>query len=69
MPPLEWVCAVCEKARPEDKINIYRHILTHDIVDTTEEIRYCNDNPDCIEQVKTSTAIEKVASKTSTPIW
>jgi hypothetical protein len=54
---LTWTCHVCGKVRPDDKISVYHRIITHDIIDITENIRYCNDNPDCVEGAKTKTFV------------
>lgn len=47
----EWTCHICGKMRPDAKISV----LSKDVLpkynmppNTKENIRYCNDNPDCI---------------------
>ncbi len=54
-PALEWTCHVCGKLRPDDKISVYSRVSTRFGVELTENVRYCNDNPDCVEKAKTFT--------------
>jgi hypothetical protein len=56
---LEWTCHVCGKLRPDDKINVYSRVSTRFGVELTENVRYCNDNPDCFERAKTFTFLSE----------
>jgi hypothetical protein len=55
MQNLTWTCHVCGKERPDDKISVYSS--EKEVGDTgvkmTQNVRYCNDNPDCIEKAPT----------------
>lgn len=53
---LTWTCHICGKERPDDKISVYSRIITLERnVPLQENVRYCNDNPDCIEGAKAKT--------------
>jgi hypothetical protein len=52
MPPLEWTCHVCGELRPDDKISVHSRTVTIRAIPITENVRYCNDNPECIEGAK-----------------
>lgn len=48
MEVLTWTCHICKETRPDDKISVVKHPLIIKGRDMgTENIRYCNDNPDC----------------------
>lgn len=53
---LFWTCHICKKERPDAKISVKSVDVSveHELPKGTmqENIRYCNDNPDCIEKVK-----------------
>ena len=43
-----WTCHVCGKERPDEKISVYtRTFHKKSGVSYTENVRYCNDNPEC----------------------
>lgn len=50
---LYWTCHVCGDLRPDNKISVYKKDqsekwgLPHGSV--TQNVRYCNDKPECIE--------------------
>jgi len=48
----EWTCHVCGKTRPDDKISVYSQTLMLENVKIQQNVRYCNDNPECIEGAK-----------------
>jgi hypothetical protein len=48
-----WVCHVCGKERPDDKISVHSTKKMVGDVEITQNVRYCNDNPDCVEGAKT----------------
>lgn len=53
---LTWTCHICLDVRPDDKISVLTKIVEKykDLdVKMTENIRYCNDRPECIEGAKT----------------
>jgi hypothetical protein len=52
---LEWTCHVCGELRPDDKIGVYSRVSTRFGVELTENVRYCNDKPDCFEKAKAVT--------------
>lgn len=50
---LEWPCGVCGAVRPDNKIDVaYRPLrgLEADFPDTRFNLKYCNDNYDCIAE-------------------
>ena len=51
---LEWTCHICKEKRTDSRISVRQHPL---IIGGREmgsqNVRYCNDKPDCIEQSKT----------------
>jgi hypothetical protein len=49
MDDVTWTCHVCGRTRPDNKISVYSKTVTKVDVPITQNIRYCNDNPDCIE--------------------
>jgi hypothetical protein len=50
---LTWTCHVCKRERPDDKISVCsKAIRIEGQVVGEQNIRYCNDNPDCIEKAK-----------------
>lgn len=51
---LEWVCHVCGKIRPDDKISVYSTTRgsTRLGVPIKHNVRYCNDNPECVKGAK-----------------
>jgi hypothetical protein len=54
---LTWTCHVCKKTRPDAAISVYKVDIsaTHGLPPGTmqQNIRYCNDNPECIANVET----------------
>lgn len=47
--PGSWTCHICGDTRPDDKISVRQHITNADGGFTvTQNVRYCNDRPDCI---------------------
>jgi hypothetical protein len=49
MQNLTWTCHVCGRERPDDKISVHSTTTNVMGVPVTQNVRYCNDNPDCIE--------------------
>lgn len=51
MQNLTWICHVCGKERPDNKISVLSSTkpLGRTHVPITQNVRYCNDNPDCRE--------------------
>ena len=51
---LSWTCHICGRKRPDDKISVSSHTRTlSEGIEMIENVRYCNDNPDCIEAAET----------------
>jgi hypothetical protein len=45
-----WKCHVCGKERLDNKISVYSTtVYSQSNIPITQNVRYCNDNPDCIE--------------------
>lgn len=56
---LTWTCHVCRKERPNKFISVHKNPVMIGTIFTHENIRYCNDNPDCIEGVKNFSFTER----------
>lgn len=49
-----WLCHICQRLRPDDKISVVTKPVTINGQKVGDQnIRYCNDNPACIEGAKT----------------
>lgn len=47
--PGTWECHICKTDRPDANISVFKHHhKTATGVEWSENVRYCNDNPDCI---------------------
>ena len=56
---LTWKCHICGEIRYDDKISVrQRPLIIKGRVIGNQNIRYCNDNYDCIEKSKTHTFID-----------
>ena len=55
--PITWTCHICKRERPDEKISVYRSDISVDFGLSQnlvhQNVRYCNDNQQCIEKVKT----------------
>lgn len=49
---LTWLCHVCGKERPDSKISVYTSDVMIGRIEMKQNVRYCNDDPDCIEGAK-----------------
>jgi len=60
---ISWICHICGDKRPDDKINVRSLDTSKEfgLKDGTmsQNVRYCNDNPDCIEKSKNYQHIKK----------
>lgn len=55
---LTWSCHICNRFRPDNKISVVTKPIVglgSGEVNVTQNIRYCNDNPECAEGAKTYT--------------
>jgi len=54
---LTWICHICGKERPDESISVQVNDRSAELgwpVGTVQEnVRYCNDNPDCARKSKT----------------
>lgn len=50
---LTWQCHVCKAERPDAKISVYTTTKLVQGVEMKQNVRYCNDNPTCLEGAKT----------------
>lgn len=49
-----WACNVCGEERPDEKISVYSFAeIWPGNVPVMQNIRYCNDRPECAEGAKT----------------
>lgn len=54
-----WKCHICGKTRPDRNISVLTKPLIIDGVELGEQnIRYCNDDPDCCEKLQTFSFIK-----------
>jgi hypothetical protein len=50
---LTWTCHICGKKRPDAAISVFiKPLIIDGQIMGNQNIRYCNDNPDCIKKVK-----------------
>lgn len=47
MDELTWTCHVCGSERPDERISVHSSRENLDGLVFTQNVRYCNDNPDC----------------------
>lgn len=47
-----WTCHVCGNERPDDKISVYSTDVALGPVKARQNVRYCNDRPECVEGAK-----------------
>jgi hypothetical protein len=50
---MTWKCHVCGKVREDAQISVYSTTRYMGSVPIQQNVRYCNDNPECIEGAKT----------------
>jgi len=52
-----WKCHICGRIRPDNRISVWRSDLTQKFLQgkglMKQNVRFCNDNPDCKEKAKT----------------
>lgn len=61
MADLTWTCHICGKERPDAKISVFSSIKYIGVVPMTQNVRYCNDNPKCVEGAKTKDFMENTS--------
>ena len=48
---LLWNCHICKEERPDDKISVRKNpIIVNGKQIGEQNVRYCNDDPDCIKE-------------------
>lgn len=47
-----WICHICKEERVDDKISVLKKPLAIGAIVTQQNIRYCNDRPQCLEGAK-----------------
>jgi len=55
---LTWTCHLCGQTRPNDRISVRKRPLLFRGVELVQNVRYCNDNPDCIDRSKTHDLVQ-----------
>jgi hypothetical protein len=58
---LTWTCHICGKRRPDDKISVHSSTKHIGELPYQQNVRYCNDNPECAESAKTKDFMEKTS--------
>lgn len=48
-----WTCHICKRERPDAAISVRRHVTVTNGIEMTQNVRYCNDDPDCIKGAET----------------
>jgi len=48
-----WTCHICKKERPDSKISVLTKPMNIPGVVAEQNIRYCNDKPECFEGAQT----------------
>lgn len=60
---LTWKCHICSRHRPDSKISVHQTDVSEKYNlpkgTTKQNVRYCNDNPDCVEKATTFTFFNK----------
>lgn len=53
---MNWTCYICGRERPDARISVFKIDLRFDYGlpegAMQQNIRYCNDNPDCTEKAE-----------------
>jgi len=50
---LTWKCHICQRERPDDKISVItKPLVINGKIIGQQNIRYCNDDPKCMEQAQ-----------------
>ena len=53
----EWTCQICKAKRPDAFIDVYKTDISEESGlpkgTMQQNVKYCNDNSDCIEKAKT----------------
>ena len=59
---LTWTCHICGKTRPDEKISVLvKPLIIGEQQVGDQNIRYCNDNPDCLRGAEQFTFLKKGA--------
>ena len=54
-----WKCHICGSTRPDAQTSVHTKMTTFSGIEVQENIRYCNDNPDCMEKAKSFSFLKK----------
>jgi len=55
-----WTCHICGRERPDAQISVQKNITRYaGLGEVQENVRYCNDDPECAERAKTFTFLTK----------
>lgn len=68
MPSLTWTCHVCGEERPDEKISVYSRDHVRNGVPIRENVRYCNDRPECAEGAKNFSFVPDAAIVIDDPV-
>lgn len=50
---ITWTCHICKEKRPDDKISVFPKPVKIQGRTIHQNIRYCNDRPECLLGTKT----------------
>jgi hypothetical protein len=55
---MTWTCHVCGRERPDERISVHTTQVDLNGIAVTQNVRYCNDRPECIEKAKTHSFLD-----------
>lgn len=55
---ITWTCHICKRERPDRFISVLTKPLDIPGVDASQNIRYCNDNTQCLNGAQTFSFLE-----------
>jgi len=56
---ITWICHVCGMRRPDERISVFSSTKRVSGIEVTQNVRYCNDRPACVEGAKDVDFYEK----------
>ncbi|MFA6971808.1 MAG: hypothetical protein WC208_10455 [Gallionella sp.] len=69
MENLTWACHICKKVRPDDKISVYvKPLMVNGKQLGEQNVRYCNDNPECLKGAKEFSFLKEKIMSVPNPI-
>jgi len=70
---MKWRCHICGAVRPDEKISVFSSdtSVEHDLPPgtMTQNVRYCNDNPACIDAAKAFRHVKATVDEPDYTAW